>query len=131
MASTALAAWAGRGAGVAAVVLGAGFTAALAGWFLARLGSSRPNGRALVVSAVVLAVGLELVKYAAAFGVPRLVSRESVLYGSLGSVLALLSVALVVSWLLLVATALAAVLSEGTGGVGSVSARPRYPPQPR
>lgn len=111
VASTALAAWAGRGTGMVAALLSVGFTVALAAWFLARLGSFTPTRHALGVSTVGLAIGLEGVKNATAFVVPQLVSRESLLYGSLGSALALLLVALVTSWLLLVAAVLAAELS--------------------
>ncbi len=112
LASTAWVAWAGSGAAVVGVLLGVSFTAALASWFLARLGSRTPTRRALGVSTVVLTVGLEVIKYSAAFVVPRLVSRDSALYGSLGSAFGLLAVVLAASWLLLVATSVAAEMTD-------------------
>ncbi len=111
VASTAWSAWSGQGSRLAAAVLGLAFTTALAAWFLSRLGSCVTTRHALVVSTAVLAVGLEVIKYGAAFVVPSLISRESLLYGSLGTALGLLVLVLVTSWLMLIATALAAELS--------------------
>ena len=108
--------------GLAASVNGAGailaaavafvFTAALSAWFLSRLGSCRPGASALLVATALLTVGFEAVKNGAVFVVPRLVSRDSALYGGLGSALAGIVGLLVVSWLLLFATAVAAELTE-------------------
>lgn len=56
--------------------------------------------------------GFEAVKNGAVVVVPRLVSRDSALYGSLGSALATIVGLLVISWLLLVSTAIAAELTE-------------------
>lgn len=58
-------------------------------------------------SAMVLTIGLELVKNGAVFVVPRMIGRDSALYGGLGSALGVLVILLAVSWLLLVATAIA------------------------
>ncbi len=92
-------------------LVGVASTAALSVWFLARLGTRRPTGRALGIAAVVLTLGLEATKNGAVIAVPRLASRESALYGGLGSALAALVGLLVISWLLLFATAVAAELT--------------------
>jgi len=117
LSSTAFAFWAGSAAGVVAAVIGLGCTTALAAWFLAHLGACIPTRPALRLSTFSLTVGLEAVKYAIALGATRFVSRESLLYGSLGSSLGLLTVMLVTSWLLLLATALAAELTLSAGPV--------------
>lgn len=113
MSSTALATWLGRGIlpSVGAAVLGAVFTAALAVWFLEHLGSHPTSRHAVATSALLLTCGLEATKYASAILLPHLISRESLLYGSLGSALGLLAVVLITSWLLLLTTALCAELS--------------------
>ena len=99
------------GVGLAAAAA-ATFTVAIAAWFLARLGSHSPTPRALMISTIFLTVGLETVKYGVVFLVPRIVSRDSALYGGLGSVLAAMASVLMISWLLLIATAIAAELKR-------------------
>lgn len=109
--ATSLAASVGGLGGLLGVVVGLVFTAAMAAWFLSRLGRCTPSPRALLVATALLTVGLEAVKNGAVFVAPRLVSRDSALYGGLGSALVVLVGLLVVSWLLLISTAVAAELS--------------------
>lgn len=94
--------------GVLAVVFGVACTYAVSTWFLGRLGTCRPTRHPLLVSAGVLTVGLEVVKNGTVFVIPRIVSRDSALYGGIGSGLAALVAVLVLSWLLLLTTAIAA-----------------------
>ncbi|MCP3934292.1 MAG: YihY/virulence factor BrkB family protein [Actinomycetia bacterium] len=97
--------------GVLAGGVGVLSTAVMAGWFLSRLGSCEPDRRALLIATLFLTIGLEVVKNSAVFVVPRLVSRASALYGGLGAGVTALVGVLVGSWLLLIATAIAAELS--------------------
>lgn len=102
----------GPAAGITAAMVGAVVTLLLSFWFLGRLSEQRPEQRALAIAAVLLAVALEVVKNGAIHVVPRAISRDSALYGAIGSALAVLVLFLVVSWVLLTATAIAAELTD-------------------
>lgn len=112
---------AGSIGGVLAALVGLGCTAALSAWFVGRLGTNVASGRALAVSVVVLTVGFEIVKNGAVLVAPRLVSRDSALYGSIGSALAALVGLVATTWLLLIATAIAAELSSSVHPEGDIT----------
>jgi membrane protein len=77
------------------ILLGLALNTVLFTWTYTSLGNVRVGWRAHVPGAVLVAVGLEVLKAVGAVYVPRAISSSSALYGSLGVVFAVLA------WLLL------------------------------
>ncbi len=84
------------------------------------LPSRRLPWRASLPAAVVGAVGLELLKVAGAYVVPRLVERSSALYGTLGVVFALLTWLLVLGRLVVLVSVIEVVEWERTRGTEKI-----------
>lgn len=85
------------GVGVLVVLVGAALNVALFTWTYSFLGNQHVPARAHVPGAVLMAIGLEVLKVVGGVYVPRMVSSSSALYGSLGVVFAILA------WLLIYA----------------------------
>lgn len=82
---------------IVAIAVGLAVEVGVFWWMFWGLGTRTTPPRALLPGAVVAAVGFEVLKLVGTVYVPRLVSRSSALYGSLGVVFAILA------WLLLFA----------------------------
>ena len=78
-----------------AIILGFALTTALFVWTYASLGNTTLGWRTHLPGAVLVAIGVEILKLAGSTLVPRAVASSSALYGSLGVVFAVLA------WLLL------------------------------
>lgn len=102
------------------VLVGAGVSFVLFLWTLTALSNRDVGWRAFVPGAVVGAIGLEILKAIGSFYVPRLVESSSALYGSIGTVFAILAWLFLFGRLLVLSAAVNVVVWERHHGTTTV-----------
>ena len=102
------------------VLVGLGITSLLFVWTFTSLGNSHVGWRAHLPGALLVAVGVEILKVLGTFYVPRLVARSSALYGSLGVVFAVLAWLAIYGRLIVYGAVLNVVRYEHRAGTVSV-----------
>jgi membrane protein len=110
---------------VVTILLGMALTTVLFIWTYTSLGNVHVGWRAHVAGAVLVAVGVEILKVLGGILVPRAVASSSALYGSLGVVFAVLAWLLLYGRLIVYGAALDVVLHERH--VGTVTAEIEVP----
>lgn len=110
-------------AAVVSVVLGFAVEVALFVWMFWGLGEPRIGWRDLLPGAVVAAIGFEILKLVGTVLVPQMVSRSSALYGSIGTVFAILAWLALFARLLVYSSTFNAVRYEAREGTVEVPIR--------
>lgn len=110
-------------AGLLSVLLGLAIEAALFVWMFWGLGTRRVPWRQLVPGALVAAAGFEVLKLVGTVVVPQMVARSTALWGSIGTVFALLAWLALFARLLVYASTLNAVQYEAVHGTVEVPIR--------